>query len=197
MKEPGSILKLIVLYTLGAIISMFVMTAWFLGVFKPVEVSLTEKSDFVLIYKLHEGPYHKINEAIVEVENFALKNSIVCYKSFGEYIDNPAEVDQDRLRSHAGCLFDQDVEAWTDRLNNLRLPNGYQVRRVSKANYIRAFFEGSPVIGPLKVYGKVEDWAQEKKLRLQWPSFEVYKVTDKAIQTEYLFSFLPLDGTAH
>ena len=55
-------------------------------------------------------------------------------------------------------------------------------------NYILARFDGSPWLGPYKVYSKVAEVADKKKIRISEPVIELYKLIDpKHLETTYLF----------
>lgn len=153
----------------------------YLGFSKPVEVSLTTSPEMVMIYKEHFGAYHKINSVIVEVEKWLGEKGIQCEATFGEYLDDPNEVAEDRLKSYGGCIF----ETGEEKLSQLEFPEfiKFKVSPVKKA--IKASFEGSPAIGPFRVYPKINEMIQDQRLVRDGGSIEVYVVQGSQMATTY------------
>ena len=151
---------------------------FYLGVWKSVDVTQTEEPPMHLLYVTHVGPYHKISERIEVVETWARSNQVSCSNSFGEYLDDPEVVDEDRLRSHAGCVVDRPLQA----------PEGFEFRTEPSQTYIRAEYSGSPAIGPWKVYPRLKEYAQTHRLRRATRVFEVYTLLDGGrMSTLYLW----------
>ena len=173
-------LRHIVSVTFFLILSLIGYLSFYLGVFKPVSMDMGEFGPYHLIYKKHLGAYHKIAPVIEEVEKWVKTQGEACTLSFGEYIDNPKQVEQDRLRSNGGCIVSNE---------NLKLPPDFEQRELNRQFFIRANFEGSPAIGPYKVYLKANDLMAEKGLIQNGPVFEIYKILpDQKMTTEYYFS---------
>ncbi len=171
-------IKYFVAFSLFALLGFFITVAIYLGVFKEVEISEKALPPTALVYKMHIGPYHKINSAIMEVEKWAKENNITCLQTFGEYLSDPEEVDEANLRSHAGCVVEKEIE---------NLPNKWASRTVQFFKSIEAVFKGSPAVGPFKVYPKVDEYAKEKKLELLSFVFEFYEVHESDMRTRYIF----------
>ena len=154
----------------------------YLGAFKPVIISEQVAGPFLMIYKDHTGPYHKIVPVIEEVEKWAKENGFDCRLSFGEYLDNPKESEEARLRSHGGCLV-QQIPA--------NLPQEIKSQSLPESKYLKAVFEGSPGIGPMKVYPKVIKYALEQKLQVKEAVIEVYEIhSGNSMTTTYYFEVL-------
>lgn len=157
-----------------------------LGVHKPVVIAEQEEGPFKVVYKNHTGAYYKIVPAIEEVEKWAKDNSIPCELTFGEYLDDPKKIDEDRLQSNGGCIVDRD-------LSTTPLPQGFQYREIPRRAYVSATFDGAPSIGPYKVYPKIFKYLQEHNQQIAGPVLEVYHVTGAtAVETKYLFPPGPL-----
>lgn len=170
----------IALYSLACIIAFFVYLYYHLGLQKPVEITKARRGPIWLLYKSHRGAYHEIAPVIQDVEIWATSHNVPCPKTFGEYLDDPSAVDQDRLRSHGGCVVLARVTS--------DLPDGFEQREMPEAEFITAQFSGSPAAGPLKVYPAVRKYAEEQRLRLAGPVFEFYVVHNDSVSTEYLFA---------
>ena len=155
---------------------------WRLGALKSVAVEAVELNEQKLIFLNHIGAYHKMNDTIVKVEKELARRGFTCQQSFGHYIDSPEHQDEDRLRSEGGCLAPStDIS-----LKDTELKTGV----ISAGRYVRAQFDGSPSISPLKVYPKVKEFAIEQRLRLANDFYEIYEVRGQQVTTVYLFRVL-------
>lgn len=152
------------------------------GVFRPVFIDQKQSPVFYLVYRNHTGPYHKINSLITEVEEELGKDGVKCPMTFGEYLDDPREVEEQRLRSRGGCLF-------TDPPDFVHhLPQDLDFIKTDPEPIIYAEFFGSPAIGPYKVYNKVAKMAEENRIALKKEVIEVYSTDDTGkFKTQYYF----------
>lgn len=175
-------MRYVVVFILVTIISFALYVAMYLGVFKSVDISHTQKGPFFMIYKNHTGPYHKIVSTIEEVEKWASENHVPCSTTFGEYLDDPGKVEQERLRSRGGCIVDKFPP---------QIPAKFGTHVAPEKEYVVAIFKGSPGIGPLKVYPKVNQFLKENNLSHEGSIIELYEIYDSqsktAMTTTYLF----------
>ncbi|MFS4457835.1 GyrI-like domain-containing protein [Bdellovibrio sp. HCB2-146] len=175
-------MKYVLVFILVAIVSFGLFLSNYLGAFKGVDISQGPQGPLQLVYIDYMGPYHKISKEIEKVENFFKAQGTPCGRSFGEYLDDPQSVEEARLRAKAGCVVEQ-VPA--------NLPEGFKTETLPSKNYVIATFTGSPGIGPLKVYPKVNKFMLEKGLKQSGPVLEIYEIhsiTEKnAMTTTYLF----------
>ena len=175
--------------TLGLLI-FFLYLLQYTGAFKPVAIGISEKGPYIFIYKDHVGPYHKIVEHIQYVENWAKSNGLSCRYTFGEYLDNPAATEEGRLKSRGGCLIDPNHQNEVDKLTSLQLPRDIQKMNFEKTKAVVALFNGSPGIGPFKVYPKAEDFIHKSNLKIKGSVIEVYEVLEKNnMNTTYIWGF--------
>jgi hypothetical protein len=173
-------LRHIVSVTFFAILCLIAYLAVHLGAFKPVTLDMGEFGPYQLIYKKHLGAYHKIVPVIEDVEKWVRTQGENCRLSFGEYIDNPKAVEQARLRSNGGCIVSKSLS---------NLPPEFEQRELPKQFFIRGQFDGSPAIGPYKVYLKASEMMEAKSLIPNGPVFELYEILpNNKMKTEYLFS---------
>lgn len=172
-------LKWILGTLLGIIFGISGYFYWYLGGFKSVTITEKEMGPLVLIYKEHIGAYHKIVPKIQEVETWAKEHKIPCTQTFGEYFDNPQTVEEGRLKSHGGCVVTSIPQ---------ELPPEIKSETIPAQNFVTALFEGSPGIGPMKVYPRAEKYFEIKKWKMGSPIFEIYEVhSATAMTTTYLF----------
>jgi AraC family transcriptional regulator len=174
-------IRILFLALFTAAVSLAIYLFFYLGFYKPVDIGIAERPAMNLLFKPHTGAYHLIGPVIREVEAWSAQNHVACDKTFGEYIDDPDAVDQDRLRSRGGCLVAGPVEI---------KPPDFQYETRPGRKYVVAHFSGSPSIGPFKVYPKVHAYFAKQKLKSTQPVIEVYTVHDNTVETEFLF---PLD----
>lgn len=173
-------MKKVIITTVAAIIGLAIFMYMRLGMYKKVEFKSHEVGPLQTLFLVHTGPYYKIAEKIDQVEAWAKAHNVACEKTFGEYLDDPKQVSEDRLQSHGGCLLSPDAK--------FDAPADMQRGTIAKRNYLIADFDGAPSVGPYAVYPKAFDWMKENKKNLDGPIIEVYTVTGlKSVTTTYLF----------
>ena len=172
--------------TFGLLAAIFAFILFRTGYFKPVQISSGFQGPFVLVYKKHIGPYHKIAPIIDNVEKLVKSKGKECPLAFGRFLHDPKTVPQDRLESHGGCAFplnDPEVE-------QLAQDNDLLMDQVEKQEYLVASFDGSPSIGPFKVYPEVESWMGKYGYQIDGPVIEIYQTTGPdSLTTRYLFKY--------
>lgn len=159
-------------------ITLVIYLAFHLGVFKNVEIKEEVRGPYYLIYQKHVGPYYEISQVISKIEATVKQASLPCDLTFGEYFDNPKEIDADRLRSRGGCL---------SRDSYSHAPEGLEIDHLPEQRYVVAQFSGSPAIGPWKVYPKIQAYLEEHRLHAMEESIEIYDLKNDKMTTEYLF----------
>lgn len=175
---------------IAVLIGLFIFglyLAQYVGMFKTVTVGLENRPAFSVVAKKHVGAYHKIVPVIQEVEAWFKKNSLDCRFSFGEYYDNPNTVEEGRLNSIGGCLISEkdmtQLKEWSQTL-----PADYFIKEIPAQRFVVANFEGSPGVGPFKVYPKVQNFSLGNQVLLLGPNFEIYEIFEKnKMNTTYLF----------
>ncbi|MBC7465890.1 MAG: GyrI-like domain-containing protein [Bdellovibrio sp.] len=160
------------------------------GAFKTVTVAIDQRPALEIIYKEHQGAYHKIVSTIEEVETFSKTKGFKCRLSFGEYFDNPDTVEEGRLRSRGGCVIDPLVPDELVLLKKIKgdMPKDFKLDTIPATRAVVALFSGAPGIGPLKVYPKAEEFIKENRLVKKNSVIEIYEVFDaKSMQTTYVW----------
>jgi len=165
---------------LGVILGVAGYFYWYLGGWKTVTITESKMGPYYLIYKEHVGAYHKIAPVITEVEEWAKSQKIPCQKTFGEYFDDPQSVEEGRLKSRGGCIMTEKP--------NAQLPQNMNTHEIPEKDYVVANFEGSPAIGPMKVYPKVMKHFEAMQKKINGSVIEIYEVhSQTAMTTTYLF----------
>lgn len=152
---------------------------YYLGMNKDVHLEGPKRVELWLLYKEHRGAYHKISPTLNEVEKAALDASIPCLDTFGLFLDDPQTVDEDRLRSELGCLLNEGISD---------PPEGLKVKQWNPDQVIHLKFEGSPSVGPFKVYPQAKEWFEKNRKAMSLEALEVYSLSPKGkLTTHYYF----------
>lgn len=173
-----------VLSFLFVVISILTIMYFRLGLHKdPIKVGPVTKQ-FNFLYKTHVGPYHEVSETLFEVEAFAKTLDIDCSVTFGQYLDDPEVIDPDRLRSNVGCVIDNPT-----KYINADESGIFKVKILKPRKYFQINFDGSPAIGPMKVYPLAKKILPPRDSKENQAVIEVYHIKDggASIVTEYFF----------
>lgn len=170
-----------ILAVLGVFISIGTFLFFRLGVYKSVKLEQVENVELRLLYKSYQGPYHKILSTIQDIEALAKTKDIPCTKTFGEFLDDPKTKEENNLQANAGCFLELDPV-------KTEFGENVHYRKDPPGKYLKATFEGSPAIGPFKVYPKALDWFQKEDRTFSVRVIEVYQINeDQSMLTEYYF----------
>ncbi len=165
-----------------------------LGAFRDVQIEVGAAEAMVLLSQDHLGAYHTTNQKIFEVEKWAQSQGHSCRLSFGEYFDNPDLVDEDRLKSRGGCvLTDEPARGLISDLSTKgQLPKGFRLEALGERRALMAHFDGSPAIGPWKVYSKAREFMAREGLKQNGAVMEIYEILGPdAMRTRYIFPLAP------
>lgn len=175
--------------TIGLIV-FFLYLMQYTGAFKSVTVTIDQRGPYTVVYKNFTGPYHKIVATIQEVEKWAQSQKLKCRLSFGEYFDDPRQVEEGRLKSRGGCVIDtaSDEEKAVFEKIKTELPADFKIDTLNPGRSVVASFNGAPGIGPMKVYPKAEDYLRDNHLKPKGSVIEIYEIFEhNMMQTIYLW----------
>jgi AraC family transcriptional regulator len=178
------VVKWALLFVLTAFIALGAYLYFYLGVSEEVTLTRETRGEMHLVFKDHLGSYYKINSLLEEVEAWARAQQLDCSITFGEYLDDPNSVDEDRLRSRVGCVLPASP--------SVTVPPSMHSEIRPAGEYVVGHFKGAPSIGPYKVYPKAFKYIEKEGLKRRGPIMEQYKVGSNTIQTEYLFPVISL-----
>ncbi len=168
------------------VVAFLIWFVYSVGFFKTVEIREEKVSSMTLLYIEHVGPYHKIIDAISAVERFAKDKKWPCRKTFGEYLDNPDVVEHDRLRSLGGCILEVPIAELASQL-----PADIKFKELPEKNYVVGTFYGAPMVGPYKVYPKLDEYIHARNLKRNNSTLEIYEmISEKDLMTKYLVEIL-------
>ena len=172
--------------TFGLLAAIAIFLIFRTGYLKPVTIASGNQGPFYLAYETHSGPYHGIAPVIDKVEKYFKDKNIPCPLAFGRYLHDPDTVEHDRLESHGGCAF----PSLTQEIEGAIEASGFKMEKVEKKEYLVAHFEGSPSMGPMKVYPEVKEWMNKYGYKREGAVIEIYQTTgDDSVHTRYLFSY--------
>lgn len=168
-------------FLLGSVIAISYFVFYLishLGLFRPVQFTEESRASYFVIFKEHTGSYNQVSEVISNVEREIKSKKLDCAKTFGQYLDDPNLTDEDRLRSWGGCISDHPY------------PDGipdFRTAEFPAQKYFVAHFDGSPAVGPWKVYGNAKREMDQRRLTPRGETIEIYTLGGSSISTEYLF----------
>lgn len=154
---------------------------WYLGIFQNIEVTKQERGPFTMVYLEHVGSYSKVGDKIEQVSAYLEKNNIEGDIAVGEYFDDPQMTPADKLRSNIGFIVDENVS----------VSEPYNMKTVELKAYAVAEFKGLPQVGPFIVYPAMGKWCETNGYEMNGPCFELYRMVDEKIETEYLAPIEP------
>ena len=192
MKLPS--IPILAAMALGIAVAAALSLAVRLGAFRDAQFEVAQVEEMMLLNKEHLGAYHKTNLKIVEVEQWAQSQGHSCKLSFGEYFDNPDLVDEDRLKSRGGCVLTDEParELISDLSTKGQLPEGFRLESLGQRRALVAHFDGSPAIGPWKVYSKAQEFMARERLQQAGAVMEIYEILGPdAMRTRYIFPLAP------
>lgn len=176
------LLPLVISTTLLTILGFVSYFYIHLGAYKEVDLKSQDLGPYKIVFSHHIGAYHKILESIEPVEKWSKENHVGCDLSFGEYLDDPENVTEERLQSNGGCIVSAEPQ---------HLPAEFSFREIPRRFYLTAEFDGAPSIGPMKVYPKAMKWILQNHYTLGGPVIEIYSINHAAVHTQYLFPLGP------
>ena len=185
-------LKWIVGTIFGVVLGLAIYFSMYLGAFKAVALEETRHGSFLILSLEHIGAYHKITPTIEQVEKWARSQGLPCPRSFSQFFDDPRKVEEGRLRSRGGCIWGEELGASKPdpATFSKTLPEGFTLSEIPQGSALKAVFEGSPAIGPIKVYSKVEEYFSQKPLTRGDYVVEVYNIKSPTeMTTTYYFPF--------
>lgn len=161
--------------------------AWFLfrvGYFSPVASSVESISALSLVFLDHVGPYHLIVPKIDEVERKVQKLNLKC-QSFGEYLDDPKSMAEDRLRSRGGCIVGES-ELNTIKRNAAFSDSQSKFETRAPFRALTLKWSGAPSFSPLVVYPRAHQELTARGLKPLGPVMELYDLAKG--ETTYYFA---------
>lgn len=170
----------IVIGFLAAILFVGISTYINLKAYKEAKIYYDVMPGYTLIYTNITGDYVQTSLKLKEVEDLLEKENIPCQETFGLFLDDPNIVVVQDLKSKVGCIYKEDSKIINkiDGLETLYIKG--------QSDLLTADFEGSPALGPRKVYSKAQKMISGNSL---FPALEIYNYNQKnELTTKYFFN---------
>ncbi len=164
-------MKKVILYIILIIVLVITGLLVHAGILAEVKIDEKQMGPYHVIYKFHQGGYHKIGEVIDEIyAPLKDKENIATSLCFGHYFDNPftGSIKFKDMRSHAGVIINNEdigmISAIVAKYN-------FQSKIIPEENYLvvelpfRSQF--SKMTGPVKVYPKIVKRLKQKGSEMQ------------------------------
>ena len=163
-----------------------------LGYFREMKIQEMKGEKQIVVFKTHTGPYYKVDAVLTEIEQWAHAHNISCPKTFGLYLDNPEKTEEARLRAEVGCVLPPtiDVETVGAAISQDATEDSkkLQLGEIPAGAYLQILFDGSPAIGPQKIYPYARGYFRDHKWSEPTKTYEIYTIhSGKNMTTEYLF----------
>ncbi|OGS22945.1 MAG: hypothetical protein A2252_07650 [Elusimicrobia bacterium RIFOXYA2_FULL_39_19] len=168
----------ILFISLALLVIVVIAGMWSVGMFQKIEFKAQDVGAMTMVYTEHIGPYNKIGPKFEIVKKYLDDNKIAYTYGIGEYLDNPAKVRQEELRSYAGYLVDKPIKT----------AEPIRVKKIQKNYYVVCTFVGMPMVGPFVVYPKATKWFEKNGYEMTGAAYEIYKIDGKIMSTDYLFA---------
>ncbi len=183
--------KYIIASTIAVFAGFAFYVYFYIGGYKSAEFEFTQQPALVSVVKDHIGAYHKINNVIQEVETWAKSKNLKCELSLGEYLDNPNLVEEPRLKSRGGCVIADSEKSILQNLEK-ELPTDFKILSFPTREVLMAQFDGSPAIGPWKVYSRLDDLLKSARKHTSGAAIEIYQILENnKMKTTYYFPVEP------
>jgi len=171
----------ILLIVLGLFIAIVVIAYAFIGGFAKIDIQEKQTGGEVLVYQEMTGDYSKSALVMDQVYNTLLNDfKIETTKGFGEYYDNPAVVEKEKLRSDIGCILEPK-----DTGRVAKLEGKFKIKSCPEGNYIVTEFpfksKLSVFVGIMRVYPAINKYIKEKGYSEEGSIMEIYDVPKKKI----------------
>jgi hypothetical protein len=173
-------MKITLLIILFLVILAIIMLVW-LGIFKKVPVAIARQGGEALVFESLKGDYRQSAAAMDRVYYQLLNDDgIETFKGFGIYYDNPEKVNNENLRSEAGCIVEnKDLEKLK------ALGDKYQVKIFPEADYVVSEFpyknKLSVFVSLMKVYPALNKFVENNGHDPGGFVMEIYDIPNKRI----------------
>jgi len=171
----------IVLFVIIVLVAVFMIVYGYYGGFSKVVINTEDQGGEIFVYMDVTGDYNNTGTYSNEVYYSLLDDyNIETYKGCGIFLDNPKDVEKDKLSSEVGCIVE-----FKDSTKIEQVKNKYKVKILPKGKYIVSEFslKGTPsfIVGMMKVYPAIEEYCNKNKITTASPIMEIYDVPNEKI----------------
>ena len=178
MKFIKSLLKNLAILT-GVLIVLALINRWYLGGFQKVEVTEQMMGPYTIAYTEFVGNYSLVGPSMDKVYETLSGAGILSATGVGIYYDDPAVVEQEKLRSDVGAMV-----VGSD-ITKIPQNDDIKIKNIAGKQSIVAEFpiknSISYMAGVIKVYPALKRYMVEKDYSNQVPVMELYDMVAKKI----------------
>ena len=155
---------LIILAVFFLIVLVVSILLWRAGLFAEPAISLDSRGPFHYVYVERTGPFREVPQGYKQADSLIKKQEIGVGLACGSYLDNPANVAQEKLRWRAGYLVADSVLV-EEPLHFLTITEGL---------YLVASIKANPMVAPFKTYPAMTKWLSANAYTVVGPAYEMY-----------------------
>lgn len=174
---PDAIKKIIIIFSVIVFILFlgFVVAAWILGAFEPVEISETESGPYYFITFRSPMIYKQIPEQNEELKSKLDGFGISSFVPGAIILDNPMNTPLSELNARGGFIIPDSVH----------VPARYEILSIEKRSVVVARIDANPAIATFKSYPALAEWLRnnDRKFSARLPFLEIYH-PDESVTTE-------------
>jgi hypothetical protein len=176
----------LILIILAALLIIALGFLGYMGMFMSMKVEEKVMGPYTIAYERYVGAYKETGNVFKEVYNKAKKAGLESSLGLGIYYDDPNIVPAEKLRSDCGVVIKKQ-----DLVKVRSLKKIVKIKRIAKKRSIVTEFPVrnalSYMVGPLKAYSALMEYAQEKGYAMN-PGYELYD--EKAGK---IFYYMPIE----
>lgn len=155
---------LIILAVFLLIVLVIAILLWRAGLFAEPEISLDSRGPLHYVYVERTGPFREVPQGYKQADLLIEQQNIEVGLACGSFLDNPADVEQDKLRWRAGYLVTDSVFV-EEPLHFLTIIEGL---------YLVASIKANPMVAPFKTYPAMTKWLSANAYTVVGPAYELY-----------------------
>jgi len=155
---------LIILTVFLLIVVVIAILLWRIGLFATPQISLDSRGPFHYVYVERTGPLREVPQGYKQADSLVEQQDIKVEMACGSYLDNPANVAQEKLRWRAGYLVADSVLV-EEPLHFLTITEGL---------YLVASIKANPMVAPFKTYPAMTKWLSANAYTVVGPAYEMY-----------------------
>jgi hypothetical protein len=150
------------------------------GAFEAIDFREQAMGPYLVSYRSFTGSYTLSNSRLTDIYNDLTHNhEVTVLKGFGVFYDKPGTASPEKMRYDLGVVLETKDETILKKLKST-----YQIKEMPVQLSIVATFpyvgDGSPLLGALKVYPRLEEYAKENGVTMK-PVMELYDLADGII----------------
>jgi hypothetical protein len=174
---PDVIKKVILVFSVFVFILFlgFVIAAWTLGAFEPVEITESENGPYYFFTFRSQMTYKQIPQINEELKKQLIDSGISTFVPGALVLDNPMSTPLSELNARGGMIISDSIT----------VPAPCEILYIQKRPVIVAKIDANPAIATFKTYPALAEWLRnnDRNFAAQLPFLEIYH-PDESVSTE-------------